>query len=61
MDPHEIGIGESEQVICKVCGLTARNKDEMEEHINHAHKQENSNSNDGISAEQKIDPFIKTK
>ncbi|MGN6560009.1 MAG: hypothetical protein ACTHJ2_05725 [Candidatus Nitrosocosmicus sp.] len=56
-----MGISESEQVICKVCGLTARNKDEMEEHINHAHKQENSNSDDEISAEQKIDPFIKTK
>jgi hypothetical protein len=60
MDPDKMGIGESEQVICKVCGLTTRNKDEMEEHINHAHKQENS-SNDEISAEQKIDPFIKTK
>ncbi|MGN6348556.1 MAG: hypothetical protein ACTHKK_12390 [Candidatus Nitrosocosmicus sp.] len=61
MDPDKMGISESEQVICKVCGLTARNKDEMEEHINHAHKQENSNSDDEISAEQKIDPFIKTK
>ena len=53
MDPHEIGIGESAQVNCKVCGLTARNKDELEEHTNHAHKQKNSNSNDEISAEQK--------
>jgi hypothetical protein len=60
MDPQEIGIGESEQEICRICGLTARNKDELEEHIKHAHKQENSNdSNDIISPEQKIDPFIK--
>jgi len=22
---------------CKICGLTARNKEELEDHINHAH------------------------
>jgi len=25
---------------CKVCGLTARNKEELEDHVNHAHKGE---------------------
>ena len=60
MDPHELGIDESEQKTCGVCGLIARNKDELEEHIKHAHKQGNSsNPNNVISPEQKIDPFIK--
>ncbi|MDQ6724540.1 MAG: hypothetical protein M3Z01_09830 [Thermoproteota archaeon] len=62
MDPHEIGIDESEQETCWVCGLIARNKDELEEHIRYAHTQGNlNNSNEIISPEQKIDPFIKTK
>ncbi len=61
MNPRELGTDESEQTTCRVCGLIARNKDELEEHIKHAHKQENSNnSKDVISPEQKIDPFIKT-
>jgi hypothetical protein len=25
---------------CKVCGLTARNKEELEDHVNHAHKRQ---------------------
>jgi hypothetical protein len=25
---------------CKVCGLTARNKEELEDHVNHAHKRD---------------------
>jgi hypothetical protein len=34
------GIDEVEQLTrpatCKVCGLTARNKEELEDHVNHA-------------------------
>ena len=44
----------SEQATCEVCGLTARNKDELKVHIHHAHKSANSNK---VSSEQKIDPF----
>jgi hypothetical protein len=59
MDPHEIGIDESEQETCRVCGLIARNKNELEDHIKHAHTQ--GDSRDVVSPEQNIDPFIKTK
>lgn len=47
---------------CSICGLTARNSIELEEHIRHAHKQKDPN-NTGYknSEEQKIDPFIKTE
>jgi competence CoiA-like predicted nuclease len=44
----------SEQATCKVCGLTARTKDELEVHIHHAHGTANS---DKVSSEQKVDPF----
>jgi hypothetical protein len=44
----------SEQATCKVCGLTARTKDELEIHIRKAHGTANS---DKSSSEQKIDPF----
>jgi hypothetical protein len=44
----------SEQATCKVCGLTARTKDELEVHIHEAHGTANS---DKVSSEQKIDPF----
>ena len=44
----------SEQATCEVCGLTARNKDELKVHIHHAHKSANSNK---VSSEQKIDPL----
>jgi hypothetical protein len=44
----------SKQATCKVCGLTARTKDELEIHIRHAHRIANS---DKSSSEQKIDPF----
>ncbi len=44
----------SEQETCDVCGLTARSKDELENHIRHAHESDNSKK---ISSEQNIDPF----
>ena len=44
----------SEQATCKVCGLTARTKDELEAHVHQAHGNANSNE---VSSEQKIDPF----
>ena len=28
----------SKQATCKVCGLTARNKEELADHIHHAHQ-----------------------
>jgi hypothetical protein len=30
--------GTSKQATCKVCGLTARNKEELADHIRHAHQ-----------------------
>jgi hypothetical protein len=39
--------------------LIARNKNELEDHIKHAHTQ--GDSNEVVSPEQNIDPFIKTK
>jgi hypothetical protein len=33
----------SRQATCKVCGLTARNGTELEDHVNHAHKADNKN------------------
>jgi len=46
---------------CTICGLIARNKTELEDHIKHAHQQTTKSDNsDGLySEEQKIDPFIK--
>jgi hypothetical protein len=44
----------SDQATCKVCGLTARTKDELKVHVDHAHGTTNSNK---VSSEQKIDPF----
>lgn len=44
----------SEQATCKVCGLTARTKDELELHSHQTHGTANS---DKVSSEQKIDPF----
>jgi hypothetical protein len=47
---------------CNICGLIARNNIELEDHIKHAHKQKDpSNTDNKFSAEQKIDPFIKTE
>ena len=47
---------------CLKCGLVARNKAELDEHIKHAHKNgDPNNTNDVYSEEQKIDPFIHTK
>ena len=62
MGRPEINKNEPQQKTCKVCGLTARNKDELDDHINHAHSQENPNKANGetASAEQKIDPFFET-
>ena len=58
----EINKNEPQQKTCKVCGLTARNKDELDDHINHAHRQEHPSKANGeaVSAEQKIDPFFET-
>ena len=44
----------SKQATCKVCGLTARTKDELEVHIRQAH---GTALSDKASSEQKIDPF----
>jgi hypothetical protein len=46
--------GISKHVTCKVCGLTARNKEELADHIRHAHESSDSNK---ASTEQKVDPF----
>ena len=43
----------SEQATCEICGLTARTKDEIEEH--RAHETKGSK----VSSEQKVDPFPK--
>ena len=46
---------------CSICGLVARNRVELDEHIKHAHRQgDPNNTNDVYSNEQKIDPFVKT-
>jgi hypothetical protein len=48
----------SEQATCKVCGLTARTKDELQDHVQSSHSGNNSNPNNkSASSEQKIDPF----
>jgi hypothetical protein len=58
---HRINSDESKQQTCGICGLVARNVDELEDHVSHAHKQgQPSNSKEEISPEQKIDPFPKT-
>ena len=44
----------SEQSTCEICGLTARTKEELEDHISHAHKNIDSNN---ASSEQNVDPF----
>jgi hypothetical protein len=38
------GIILSKQATCKVCGLTARNKEELADHIRHAHESSDSKS-----------------
>jgi hypothetical protein len=38
--------GISKQATCKVCGLTARNKEELADHIRHAHESSDSKSFD---------------
>lgn len=46
---------------CSICGLVARNKIELDEHIKHAHRQRDPNNpGKAYSDEQKIDPFVKT-
>ena len=44
----------SEQSTCEICGLTARTKEELKDHISHAHKSIDSNN---ASSEQNVDPF----
>jgi hypothetical protein len=44
----------SKQATCKVCGLTARTKDELRDHVSHSHRNIDSKK---VSSEQKIDPF----
>jgi hypothetical protein len=44
----------SEQSTCEICGLTARTKEELEDHISHAHKSIDSKT---TCSEQKVDPF----
>lgn len=46
----------SDQSTCKVCGLTARTKDELQDHIQHSHSKDDSNKTHP-SSEQNIDPF----
>ena len=46
----------SDQATCKVCGLTARTKDELQDHILHSHSNNDSNKT-SASSEQNIDPF----
>ena len=56
----EPGIPRGER--CSICGLIARNKVELDEHIKHAHRQRDSENAENVySDEQKIDPFVKTK
>ena len=59
MSRREINTDEPRQRTCTVCGLTARNKDELDDHVYHAHRQDNTKNPTGEpSAEQKIDPFF---
>ncbi|MBA3977293.1 MAG: hypothetical protein H0X50_03725 [Nitrosopumilus sp.] len=60
MSRREINKEEPKQKTCSVCGLTARNKDELEDHVYHAHRQDRANNANAVSAEQKIDPFFET-
>ncbi len=47
---------------CSICGLVARNKVELDDHIKHAHEQgDPKNTENKYSDEQKIDPFVKTE
>ena len=47
---------------CSICGLVARNKAELDDHIKHAHRQgDPNNTDDKYSNEQEIDPFVKTE
>ena len=39
MGQRRINLDESKQQTCSICGLVARNEDELEDHVNHAHKQ----------------------
>ena len=56
----EPGIPRGER--CSICGLVARNKVELDEHIKHAHKQGDPDNPGYVeSDEQKIDPFVKTE
>lgn len=46
---------------CSICGLTARNDEELNDHIKHAHNpRDPDNKNNAYSEEQKIDPFVNT-
>ena len=59
---HHDNILNNQQERCEICGLIARNKTELEEHIKHAHGKELSDGSTKVnSKEQKIDPFIKTQ
>ena len=53
---------ESDEERCSICGLVARNRVELDEHIKHAHvHRDPNNSGMAYSDEQKIDPFVKTE
>ena len=53
---------QSDGIRCSICGLVARNDVELDEHIQHAHRQGDPDNTENVySDEQKIDPFVKTK
>lgn len=61
LDQNSIEDKEPNRERCNICGLIARNKVELDDHIKHAHKQKDPNNTNRVySNEQKIDPFVKT-
>jgi hypothetical protein len=51
------GILRERSATCKTCGLTARNQNELNDHISHAHRDASNSGSIKESAEQKKDPF----
>ena len=61
LDQHSIKKEKPSGERCSICGLVARNNIELDEHIQHAHRQGDPGSSNVYSDEQKIDPFVKTE
>ena len=57
MEKRDGGILRERSATCKTCGLTARNQNELDDHISHAHRDASNSGSIKESAEQKKDPF----